>query len=300
MRPSRQCHRLADRRRSGPDPGGCVLPAEGAAAQRARAAGEVVLVHGRIRPDRHGARTARLWRRHPVLARRTGAGAARPQSGADRLRSAPRAAHPVRDRRLPEDLFRNRQFRAAVRADRPGFRADLRGTAAAAVLPVRSRATGRPPVRRPCHVQLSYWALGVPVTSRRPGGPRGGSGRGGGTAACDRPPPTRRAGDGDASWLGAVNTLPCRSKLAPWAAPGPANAAIGTLGTRNWRRTPPESSVTLPGSTLTSVEPGATSWPSRTALAGRSPTTNTAAESGPAAKTPASWILPIGPATGST
>jgi phenylalanine-4-hydroxylase len=56
----------------------------------AQDAGAAVLVHGGIRPGRHLARPARLWRRHPVVERRDHLRHQGRRPGAHRLRPAAR------------------------------------------------------------------------------------------------------------------------------------------------------------------------------------------------------------------
>ena len=66
-------------------------------------------------------RPAHLWLGHRLLARRIDLLPRDPSPNRIALRPGARDAHPLSDRRLPADLFRDRQLRSAVRATQPDF-----------------------------------------------------------------------------------------------------------------------------------------------------------------------------------
>ena len=108
-----------------------------------RATGAALLVHGRVRPDRDAGGPAHLWLGHPLLGRRIGLLPRGPAAAPRAVRSAPRDADAIPHRPLSADLLRDRRFRAAVRCDPAGFRADLSRDRAACRISRPTRAARR-------------------------------------------------------------------------------------------------------------------------------------------------------------
>ena len=94
---------------------------EGRGPRRAAVARAALLVHGRVRPHPHATGPAQLRRRDPLVARRDRPRGHEPDAPPSGLRPASRHAQPLPHRRLPGDLLRDRQLRAALRRDAPDF-----------------------------------------------------------------------------------------------------------------------------------------------------------------------------------